>query len=145
MFSKNVKISRVMNSQAAGTDDTIESSVVDMQNFESVTFIAAFGEITTSAVTKIVAQQGDLSNGSDMSDLEGSSVSIDDDEDNQLLVLEIKKPQKRYVQVNVIRATANAVIDGVIAIQDGASKKPITQPATVADTEAHASPDEGTA
>lgn len=146
MLSDNVKITRVMNAQAASFGDTLESSVLDMANCQGVVFVAAFGTLSAGAVTKIVAQQGDESDGSDMDDLEGSSVSITaETHDNKVLVLEIKKPAKRYVQVNVIRATANAVVDGVIAIQYGQSKVPITQPESVANTEQHVSPAEGTA
>ena len=146
MLTYDIKITRVMDAVAAGTDDTNEGTVLDMSNCQGVVFVAAFGEITATSVTKIVAQQGDESDGSDMSDLEESAVSVTPATDNnKLVVLEIKKPAKRYVQCNVVRATANAVIDGMIAIQYGYSKLPVTQPDTVAHSEQHVSPDEGTA
>ncbi len=146
MLSDDIKISRVMPAIAAGKDDTNEGVVLDMANCQGVVFIAAFGTISDTSVTKIVAQQGDESDGSDMADLKGSAVSVTPGTDNnKLVVLDIKKPAKRYVQCNIIRATANAVIDGVIAIQYGLSKVPATQPSTVASTEQHVSPDEGTA
>jgi hypothetical protein len=55
------------------------------------------------------------------------------------------RPAERYVRAVVTRGTADAVIDGVIAIQYGARVLPATQDATVAGIETHVSPAEGTA
>jgi len=139
---KSGKVTRVTNAVAAGTTDS-NSSSVDMQGFESVMFIALFGTITATAVTSIHAEQS--ADDSTFADLESTSISIDDDEDNMVLVLEVIKPTDRYVRCVVDRGTANAVIDGVIAIQYNARNVPTTQDATtVADSESHVEPDEGT-
>lgn len=144
-MSDSIKITRVMNAVAAGTTDQ-NSSVIDMEGFEGVVFIAAFGAITASAVTSIKAQQGEESDLSDAADLEGTGISIADDEDNMLLVLDVFRPQERYVRCVVDRGTANAVIDGVIAVQYGPRTKPTTHDSTtVAGSEIHASPSEGSA
>jgi len=42
-----------------------------------------------------------------------------------MLVLDVYRPAKRYVRPVVLRATANAVIDGVIAIQYKGGKLPL--------------------
>ena len=68
---KNVKVTRALASVAAGTSDK-NSSIIDMQNYEGVIFIAAFGAITSGAVTSIKAQQGAASNMSDTADLAGT-------------------------------------------------------------------------
>ena len=59
------------------------------------------------------------SNLSDGADLAGSAVSIADSDDNKLLVLDIHRPAERYVRAVVTRGTADATIDGVIAILYG--------------------------
>lgn len=141
---KAVKLSRSMNAVAAGIS-VQNGAVVDMQNYEGVIFIAAFGTLTATAVTGLKAQQGADSGLSDAADLVGTLVSIPDTDDNELLALCIHKPRERYVRAVVNRATANAVIDGVIAIQYGARTEPTTQDATVSGSEAHVSPAEGTA
>jgi hypothetical protein len=141
---KNIKITRAMNAIAAGTTNQ-NSSVIDMQGFEGVEFIAAFGALTATAVTGIKVQEGTLADGSDMADLLGSALAIADTGSNKLLVTDIYRPLKRYVRLVVTRGTANAVIDGVTAIQYSSRVKPTTQDTTVAGSELWVSPAEGTA
>lgn len=145
-FSTENKITRVMDAIAAGTSDQ-NSSSVDMQMFEEVTFIAAFGVISGSAVTSIKVQQSSDDGVADgWSDLLGTDLTVADDDDTSMAVVNIVKPLKRYLRCVVLRATQNAVIDGVIAIQSGAHVKPTTHDSTtVLGSEIHVSPIEGTA
>lgn len=147
MLSNKVKTTRVMDGVVAGT--TVQNSAsVDMANFEGVRFTAMFGVLTATQVTSIKAQQSsDNGVGDAWSDLAGTTVGpLADDDDNQCLILDVYKPQKRYVRCVVARATANAVIDGVVADQYGPRVEPVTQDAaTVAFSEQHVSPSEGTA
>lgn len=145
-LANNVKVTRVMNAQAAGTGDTLSGSAVDMQGFEGVMFIAQFGTLTAGAVTTLKAQQDTASGMGSAADLEGTAQSIADSADNDCLILDIYRPRERYVRPQITRATANAVVDGIIAIQYGARVHPTTHDAaTVAGSETHASPAEGTA
>lgn len=130
---------------AAGTSD-VTSDVVDTAGYEGVRFIIGFGTITSGAVTSVKAQQGAASNGSDLADLEGTSITVADDDDNQIAVIDIRNPRERYVAAKVDRGTQNAVIDFVIAELYGARKMPVTEDsAIVIATEIHGSPAEGTA
>ena len=131
----NTKITRVMDAKAAGAA-AVNSTAVDMQNYEGVLFIAAFGTLADDQETSIEAQQATASAGT-FTDLSGTTVGdMEDDDDNQLLILDIKNPTERYVRCTVNRATANAVIDGVIAVQYGPRKKPTTQGSTVSASKA---------
>lgn len=144
-LQKAVKVTRVMNAVAAGTSDQ-NSSVIDMQGFDGVVFMAAFGTITSGAVTSIKVQQGADSGLSDAADLEGTSVTVADDDDNQVAIVEVYRPRERYVRLVVDRGTQNAVIDGVLAIQYNGRIKPTTHDSsTVIAAESHNSPAEGTA
>lgn len=120
----NVKVTRVMNAVAAGSDNQ-DSSILDMQGYDGVVFVAAFGTITSGAVTALVAQQNSASATEGMTSLEGASVSVADDDDNKIAIVDVHRPRKRYVRAVVERGTQNAVIDGVIAIQYRGSKMPI--------------------
>ena len=144
-LTKNTKITRVMNAKAAGATAQ-NGTAVDMQNWEGVMFVALFGTLTATQVTSIKAQQS-TAKSSGFSDLEGTEAGpLDDDDDgNKALVLDIKNPRERYVRCVVSRATANAVIDGVVAIQYGPRKMPAAHDSTVAAAETHTSPAEGTA
>ena len=145
-LSKDVTIDRVMNGVAAGTSDQ-NSSSVDMQNHESVTFIALLGTLSASQVTQMKAQQSSDDGSSDaFTDLLGTQTTVMvDTDDNKCIVLEIVRPRERYVRVVLERGTGNAVIDGIIAIRSGPLKKPTTHGTTVQATETHVSPAEGTA
>lgn len=143
---KNEKFTRVLNAVVAGTTAQT-GSVIDMQGWDAVTFVVAFGTITSGAATSIKVQQGALANGSDMADLTGTLLSVADTDDNKLAMVEVYRPQKRYVRVAITRDTQNSVIDGAIAIQRGSRVKPVTHDATTVVTPETPfnSPAEGTA
>jgi hypothetical protein len=144
-LSKSVKVTRVMNAVAAGTSEQT-SSALDMAGFESVEFLVSFGTITAGAVTSIKIQQSDDDGVADAySDLLGSSLSIADTGSNKMLVYDLVKPMKRYIKILVERGTANAVIDGIVALQYGPRHMPVVHSTTVAGSELNISPAEGTA
>jgi hypothetical protein len=144
-----ISIVRALNAVAAGT--TVQNGTgFDMQSdggYDGVLFILAVGALTATQVTALKAQQSD-DNGSadDYTDLTGTLTGpLADGDGNKLVVLDIFRPGKRYVRPVVNRATANAVIDGVIAIGYRNRTPPTAQGANVAFSEAHVSPAEGTA
>jgi len=142
--SKDCMITRVMVAVAAGTDDTNDSDALDMSGWDGVVFIALFGTLTATAITDIRAQEGATS--TPATDLVGTKVSLTaGTHDDHVAILDVYRPLLRYIRCRVTRATANAVIDGVIAIQYRGRKAPVTQGATVASTELHVSPIAGTA
>lgn len=142
--SSNVKTSTALD-YASGTADR-NGATLDMQNFESVKMIVKFAAIADGAVTSIKAQQGDESNLSDASDLEGSGQTIAADDDDQIFIIDLVKPTKRYVRVVIDKDAANAVAEMALYEQYDPREKPVTL--TVADEvtyERLISPDEGTA
>ncbi len=138
---KDAKITRVSNAQSAGTS-AINATAVDMAGFDAVTFIVAMGAIVSTAVTSIKVQQS--SDNSTFEDLESTSITIADDDDNELFVAEVIRPAKRYVRVVVSRGTANATVDSIVAIQHLAHAQPVTQP-TGTNVELNVAPIAGTA
>ena len=144
-ISKSIKVTRALNGVAAGTSNQ-NGSVIDMSGFEGVQFVALFGAITATQVTSLKVQQGNLADGSDMTDLAGSAhTALADTDGNKCLVTDVFRPQKRYIRCVVKRGTANAVIDGVVALLYSPRVEPVTTDATVKSTKLLVSPDEGTA
>lgn len=142
---KNGKVTRCLNAVAAGTSEQAGASV-DMSDFEAVTFVAAFGAITASATTGMKVQQSDDDGGADdWTDLEGSAQAITPTDDDKIVAVEVVRPLKRYLRPVVTRGVANAVIDGVIALQTHPRKPPVAQSASVAGSKVMVSPAEGTA
>ena len=144
-LNSTVKLQRVINATAVGTT-TINGSVVDTAGFDTCRFIVAFGAIT-DGTPDIKVQQGTQSDGSDMADLADTLVTLADTDDNDLAVVEVTRPRERYLRVVVVRGGATgSVIDGAIAELGSPAKAPITHDAaTVAASESHTSPAEGTA
>lgn len=143
---ERVKIVRASNAVAAGSTDS-NGSGVDIAGFDGVLFIAAVGTLTANQVTALKAEQSSDNGSSDAwAEIAGSATAaLDDDDDNALVVLDVFRPAERYVRPVVTRSTANAVIDGVIAILYHAHELPITADASVAASKAIADPVAGTA
>lgn len=139
----NVKITRVLAAVADGQAASA-SDILDMEGFEGVLFIAKVADVTNGSVLTLAAQQNTLNSASGMATLDGSVTYTADatDADDDLLVLDVFKPRERYVRAVFTSATQNAVKDGVIAIQYGARKVPITQGSTVLDSDTLISPAE---
>lgn len=130
---------------ASGTADR-NGEVFDTAGLEGVLMIVKFATIAAGGVNSIKAQQGAASNLSDAADLAGTAQTIADDDDNQIFVIDLVKPQKRYVRVVVDKDTTNACAESAIYIGYGPRVMPVTQ--TLADEvtyEKHISPAEGTA
>lgn len=144
-LSQCVKMTRVMNSVAAGVTNQT-STTIDMQGFEGVQFLTSLGAITAGAITGVKIQQGNMADGSDAQDLAGTNISVPDTSSNKSVISDLFKPTKRYVRVVVTRATQNSVIDGVVAQQYGGRIFPtVNDAATVTGYKYLVSPIEGVA
>ena len=124
-LASSVKFSRQINATAAGVT-AVNGSGVDMQGWDGVLFICAIGTLSATQVTSLKAQSDTQANFATAADTAGSNTGPYADADsNKMLVLDVYRPAKRYVRPVVLRATANAVIDGVIAIQYKGGKLPL--------------------
>ena len=130
---------RAVNATVAGTT-AINGTGVDMLSsfggpFDCICFVAGVGTLTATQQT-ILKAQGSTDNatwtgtGGDL--LASHQGPPPDADSNKLLVLDIFRPQFRYVRPVVSRGTANAVVDFVLGILYNAHSLPITtQPSTV--------------
>lgn len=148
-LTNKVKTLRLDDPTVAGASDITDTLVVDMLGFEGCRFMVGFGAITSGAATSIKVQQATakstdtaLTSGAD---LEGSSVVVADTDDSKMVIQDIFKPRERYLQVHILRATQNSVVEFVIAEQYNTRKLPVTKDSSVATQELKVSPAEGTA
>lgn len=138
-----VSTQRVMNGVTAGTTSTT-STAVDTLGYAAVRFLALFGTLTASQVTNIKVQHSD--DNSTFADVSTSASSnMADADSNKALIVELFKPQKRYVRLSVQRGTANAVIDGVVAELYRPSFGAVTAHSTISSQEIINSAGSGTA
>jgi len=145
MNASNELMVRTALDYASGTA-TRNGAVFDMQGFEGVMMVVKFATIAASATTSIKAQQGAASDLSDAADLEGTKIPVADDDDNQIFIIDLYRPQERYVRVVVSKDGSHAAAEDAIYIGYGAHNKPVALTlANEVTYELHVSPDEGTA
>ncbi len=142
-FAKDHKISQCSTVTAGAAGATaINATSVDMLGFEQVTFVVPFGAIVSGAATSIKAQGSD--NNSSWSDLAGTNQTIADTDDDKTFYVNVVKPVNRYVRLVVSRATQNATVGGIVAIQSNPKTLPVAHGTNVAG-ETWISPAAGTA
>ena len=127
-----IKATRIANATAAGVT-AINCTSVDMQDFEGVQATCSMGTLTAGQVTSLKAQSS--TDNSTWADITGAvTANAADGDSNKMLILDLYRPQQRYVRFVVNRATQNAVIDAVVAYQYGPKKAAVTQDATTTST-----------
>lgn len=148
-LGKNINITRVISAtEGAAASTDLASGIINMAGWDGVLFLISMGAITSGAVTTVKAQQDTAAAMGTAADLLGTSIAIAADDDDELFGLDIYKPLEQYVRVYFDRATQNAVISSVIAVQYKGAKAPIAQVAGASGgitLECHVSPAEGTA
>lgn len=126
---------------AAGTS-AVNGDTIDLSGVEELMILVPFGPIVSGAATSIKFQEGDTT--SPTTDVEGSSITVADDDDNTTKVIRIIKPRKRYGRVVISRATQNATVGAAFYVCKGLRTVPATDGTTVVG-EVHVSPAAGTA
>lgn len=138
-LSYETKYTLVSGVVSSGTT-TINGSAVDMQGWLGVVFLVSYG--TSAADNGIKAQQGKASGMGDAADLEGSKKLLDGTQ--KQVVLDIYKPDERYVRPSILRGTGTT-IEAVWAIQYRPNSTPVDNATVNQATKVVTSPSEGTA
>ena len=133
-LTNDVKITVVSPAAVAATT-AIDSSILDMQGYEGVMFIALTGDVTATCDLTLTAKGNSANHLTVPAPVTQKATTLftagASDADSKALVVDVYKPALRYVFANLTRATANAVIGGIIAIQYKAGNKPTTNDASV--------------
>lgn len=144
---KDCQVVRASNAVAAGAANITNIAGIDCAGFDSICFLVEFGAIVTGAATSIKLQcSSDDASADAYADIAGTSVTVADDQDNKVAIIDLHHPPERYIKLYVSRATQNSTIEGVTAILYNGGVHPVTQGSTVmAASELHWFPIEGTA
>ena len=143
-LGKNAYIRTALDYASGNSDRNGET--MDMQHAEGVLMIVKFATIAGGATTTVKAQSGAESGMGDAADLESTGISVADDDDNQIFIIDLYRPQERYVRLVVDKDGSNATAESAVYVKYGVRKAPVDN--DVADEvtyELHVSPDEGTA
>jgi hypothetical protein len=120
----------VASTGAAAAQTAVNGSSVDMQAapgpFENATGVALLGTLTATQVTYLKAQGSD--DNSTWADLASTKTGPAADADGgKLLVLDLFRPQHRYIRFVLVRGTANAVLTAMLQCQYNGQREPISQ------------------
>jgi hypothetical protein len=130
---------------AAGQTNLLTEGI-DTLGFDSALLRVGFGAIVAGAAVSINAQQSDDDGASDgYSDIAGTSQTVADTDDNKVFEIEIHKPGKRYLAIEILRATQNVTVDWMEAILYNPTQMPVTQTSIIGGVEKFNTPAEGTA
>jgi len=139
---EEIKVTKVLDNSAAAFT-TINSGVIDMQGFDGVAFVTAAGTIAATGTAVVKVQQDSVVGMGTAADLLGSGQSFIDTDDNKSVLVDVKRPSKRYLRLVIARATANSDWTAIFAIQYRTKRAPVTQ--AVDKSKLLVSPIEGTA
>jgi hypothetical protein len=150
LLTERTQTVHVMNAVAAGTSNQTSSSVDMSQNggYRGCRFIADIGTLTASQVTSMKVQGSpDNSDWTTLGgDLAGTGTgNMADADSNKTLIVDIYRPKFRYLRAIVVRGTANAVINCVLAELYEPITEPTTQDATTSKSKQLITPALGTA
>lgn len=132
-LSKNIKVSVVSGAAGAATTEIV-SSVLDMQGYDGVIFIALLGDVTDTSVLTLTAKGNSANSTSSPTPVSQASATFTagaTNADSKALMVDVADPAMRYAFASLTRTTANAIVGGIIAIQYGAEYRPTAQDASV--------------
>lgn len=134
-LSQQAKIERVGAAVAAADDTDDNSARLDMSGFEGVVLFGAITDCLDTGVAALTVEQNDADSDSGMAAISGAADSLTsaagDDLNGQCLMVDVYRPQKRYVQGVRTSTVANIAFGELYAVRYGARKKPVTDGATV--------------
>lgn len=131
---KNVKVAYVAGAAVAAQTEVL-STVLDMTGYDGVMFIALLGDVTATSVLTLTAKGNTASSTSSPTPVTQKATSAftagASDADSAALIVDVYDPAMRYMFASLTRTVANAVVNGIVAIQYKAEYRPTTQDATV--------------
>lgn len=117
---KDAKITKVLTGSATSSTTAAPTSVIDMQNFESVLFVAG-GLITSGAGHLFKLQKVTSTTGANPEDLSGASVTVLNG--RQSALVNVHKPRDRYIRGMYIKASVASAYEPVFALQYNGRKR----------------------
>jgi hypothetical protein len=121
-------------------------AIIDMLGFRNVFVVVHFATIAGSAAGDVRMQDGAAANLSDAADLLGSAIAVVAGQSNQIVIVSLHNPVKRYCRVVVTKDASHAMAESAIYFQYGAQQRPVTvEQANLVNVKTLRSPIDGTA
>lgn len=128
-LGNNSKVIPITSYFAAGTAAKT-STIIDMQGYDNVLFLATFSTVLNTGVIVLKAQQNTLNQTGGMTDITGATCSYTDSGTAPVLAcswVDVVRPADRYLQCVLTPTVANLVINSVVAILYNSNKSPVSQ------------------
>lgn len=132
-LSKGIKVT-VVEATAAAAQTLLTSDVLDMAGFDGVIFLALTGDVTDTCALALTAYGNSANSVSSPTPVSQGAATFTagaTSADSKLLMVDIYDPALQYAFATLARATADAAVGGIIAIQYSAECRPTTQSASV--------------
>lgn len=132
---KNVKVSysKALVANANNTDDN--SAILDMAGYDGVMFICTITDCVAAGVATLTIEGNDANADAGMAAITGAVATAtsgaNDDLNGHVLIVDVYKPQKRYIQGVRTSATQNIAFGDMVAIQYQGKERPVVQGSTV--------------
>lgn len=127
-LSEQALIKRLLNTTAGGTSTL--TSTFARAGYDRCLILALLGDVADTSVLTLTGKTGDASNGSDAVAITGGSTTFTADAtsaDNGMLAIDLTLNDDDYITWTLARATANAAVDGVIALLYHSRFGPVSQ------------------
>lgn len=141
-FLSRCKLVKLADQTANGTSD-VTSAIVDTAGYQGVVFFTSVS--TAAADVSLKVQQNTANQTTGMADLEGTSVVSGASPSNEDMIVEIHRPQERYLQVVVTRTTSTTCESIWAALYEGDGQLSANSVSGTQIAEQHANVAEGTA
>ena len=135
MFTENFKIMEVGAPITAALNTDSNSDRIDMTGWDGIVFIATITDSAATGIATLKVESNTIDSDTGMAAVSGASAAktsgADDDLNDKLLVVDVYRPLKRYVQAVRVSATANIAFGSLIAIQYNGKSLPPTAHASI--------------
>lgn len=118
---------RLISTGAAAGQSDLDTSVIDMKDYDAVSFVTIFGAIDPTATPRVSVHESDAD--AFGTQIASTSQTIGDTSDNRLVVHDLIRPKKRYLGVRVERGlvAADSTVLAILAILYKSRAEPISQ------------------
>lgn len=135
---KNAKIDYVGAAVAMAANTDSNSSRLDMSGFDGVLFLCTITDCLQTGVGTLTVEANTADSDTGMAAISGAVAAktsgANDDLNGMLLIVDVYRPQKRYVQGVRTSAVANVAFGEIIAIRYKGKLAPVTQSTTTVAT-----------
>jgi len=131
-LASNTKIAWVLALITSANNTDSNTAILDMTGWDGVVFITAITTATTGAVAALTVEASTTNADTYMAAITGAVATKTSPSNGTLLVVDVYRPLKRYVQGVITSTTQVATFGVTIAIQYKGLKSPVTADATIA-------------